>query len=253
MRRGAGDRMKTMIRLEDVIIGYENRGILEGISLSIDRGQFWGILGQNGGGKSTLLKTILGLIPPVSGSIESEKGTLIGYVPQNEKFDPIFPVSVEEIVSMGRYSRVQAGNKLGKADRELVMLSMEKIGITHLKDRTFRSLSRGEKQRALLARAISGEPGVLVLDEPTASVDVKGEAQIMELVQTIRSDDGITVLMVSHFLNTVTNYADMIILIDKDSGYFRAGARSEVLTEDSLSKFFGLSTGSLDVQNLREI
>jgi ABC-type Mn2+/Zn2+ transport system ATPase subunit len=130
---------------------------------------------------------------------------------------------------------------------------MEKVGIRHLRERRFRSLSGGEKQRALLARAIAGEPDVLVLDEPTASVDVKGEAQIMELVQKIRSDDGLTVLMVSHFLNTVTSYADMIILIDKDSGYFRAGGRSGVLTEENLNKFFGLGQDSGHIKNLREI
>ena len=245
--------MRSLIRLEEVIIGYENRGILGAISLSVDSGQFWGILGQNGGGKSTLLKTILGLLPPVSGKIESQHGIVFGYVPQNEKFDPIFPVSVEEIVSMGRYSRVTAGKKLSKEDREIVMMSMDKVGIRHLRGRTFRSLSGGEKQRALLARAIAGEPDLLVLDEPTASVDVRGEAQIMELVQKIRSDDGLTVLMVSHFLNTVTNYADMIILIDKDSGYFRAGGRSDVLTEENLNKFFGLGPGSGQIKNLREI
>ena len=245
--------MANLIRLEDVTIGYENRGILGSLDLSIERGQFWGILGQNGGGKSTLLKTLLGLLPPVSGKIESEEGIVFGYVPQHEKFDPIFPVSVEEVVSMGRYSRVPAGKRLTKSDSEAVTLSLEKVGMPHLKDRTFRSLSGGEKQRTLLARAISGEPDILVLDEPTASVDLKGEAQIMELVQKIRSDDGLTVLMVSHFLNTVTNYADMIMLIDKDSGYFKAGERSEVLTEDNLNKFFGLSAGSRQMKNLREI
>jgi ABC-type Mn2+/Zn2+ transport system ATPase subunit len=245
--------MANLIRLEDVTIGYENKGILGSLNLSIERGQFWGILGQNGGGKSTLLKTLLGLLPPVSGNIKSEDRIVFGYVPQNEKFDPIFPISVEEIVSMGRYSKVPAGKRLTKSDKDFVMLSLEKVGISHLSNRTFRSLSGGEKQRALLARAISGEPGILVLDEPTASVDVKGEAQIMELLQKIRSADGLTVLMVSHFLNTVTNYADMIILIDKDTGYFRAGERGEVLTEDNLSKFFGLNTGSQQIKNLREI
>lgn len=243
--------MSGLIRLDDVVIGYESRGIMGALSLSIDEGQFWGVLGQNGGGKSTLLKTILGLLPPVSGKIESKHGVVFGYVPQNEKFDPIFPVSVEEVVSMGRYSRVPVGKKLGKEDIEHVMTSMEKVGIRHLRDRTFRSLSGGEKQRALLARAIAGEPDVLVLDEPTASVDAKGEAQIMELVQRIGLDDGITVLMVSHFLNTVTSYADMIILIDKDSGYFRAGGKSDVLTEENLNKFFGLGSGL--TKNQREI
>ena len=242
--------MNSLIKLEDVVIGYENKGILSSLGLDVGEGQFWGILGQNGGGKSTLLKTILGLLPPVAGRITSHDGIVFGYVPQNEKFDSIFPISVEETVSMGRYSRVQAGVRLGGADMEQVIASMDKVGIGHLKDRTFRSLSGGEKQRALLARAIAGEPDVLVLDEPTASVDVRGEAQIMELVQKIRSDDGLTVLMVSHFINTITSYADMIILIDKDCDYFRAGARSEVMTEENLDKFFGLGPGP---SNLREI
>lgn len=243
--------MSGLIKLEDVVIGYENRGILGAVSFSVEEGQFWGILGQNGGGKSTLLKTILGLIPPVSGKIESKPGIVLGYVPQNEKFDPIFPVSVTEVVSMGRYSRVSAGKTFGKEDAEHVMTAMDKVGMIHLKDRTFRSLSGGEKQKALLARAIAGEPDVLVLDEPTASVDVRGEAQIMELVQDIRLQDGLTVLMVSHFLNTVTTYADMFMLIDKDSGYFGAGGSSDVLTEENLNKFFGFGSGP--IRNLREI
>ena len=236
--------MANLIRLEDVTIGYENKGILGPINLAIENGQFWGILGQNGGGKSTLLKTLLGLLPTVSGDVKSADGIVFGYVPQSEKFDPIFPVSVGEIVSMGRYVRVRPGKKLTVSDMDQITRSLEKTGILHLKDRTFRSLSGGEKQRSLLARAIAGEPDVLVLDEPTASVDVKGEVQIMELVQKIRSDDGLTVLMVSHFLNTITKYADRIILIDKDSGYFKAGGKSEVLTNHNLITFFGLGTGS---------
>ncbi len=236
--------MTNLIELEDVTIGYENKSMLGPLNLAIEKGQFWGILGPNGSGKSTLLKTVLGLLPAVSGSVKTSDGIVFGYVPQSEKFDPIFPVSVGEIVSMGRYVRVRAGKKLSASDMIHITMSLEKTGILHLKDRTFRSLSGGEKQRALLARAISGEPDVLVLDEPTASIDVKGETQIMELVRGIKSDDGLTVLMVSHFLNTVTKYADWIILIDKDSGYFEAGQKSEILTDQNLSKFFGLGAGS---------
>jgi ABC-type Mn2+/Zn2+ transport system ATPase subunit len=236
--------MTNLIELEDVTIGYENKSMLGPLNLAVEKGQFWGILGPNGSGKSTLLKTVLGLLPAVSGSVKTSDGTVFGYVPQSEKFDPIFPVSVGEIVSMGRYVRVRAGRKLAASDMDHITGSLEKTGILHLKDRTFRSLSGGEKQRALLARAISGEPDVLVLDEPTASVDVKGETQIMELVRGIKSDDGLTVLMVSHFLNTVTKYADWIILIDKDSGYFEAGQKSEILTDQNLNTFFGLGAGS---------
>ncbi|MGH7848994.1 MAG: metal ABC transporter ATP-binding protein, partial [Thermodesulfobacteriota bacterium] len=141
-----GNIVPNLIELEDVTIGYENKGILGPLNLAIEKGQYWGILGPNGSGKSTLLKTILGLLPAVSGSVKTSGGIVFGYVPQNEKFDPIFPVSAEEIVSMGRYSRVMAGKALGKEDRDLVMMSMDKVGIRHLRDRTFRSLSGGEKQ-----------------------------------------------------------------------------------------------------------
>ncbi len=233
-----------LIELEDVTIGYENKPMLGPLNLSIGSGEFWGILGPNGSGKSTLLKTILGLMPAVSGSVKISDGVAFGYVPQSEKFDPLFPVSVFELACMGRYARVSAGKKLGPPDFAHISDVLEKTGILQLKDRTFRSLSGGEKQRALLARAIAGEPDLLVLDEPTASVDIKGEAQIMELVGSIKSDNGLTVLMVSHFLNTVTKYADRIILIDKDSGHFEAGGKAEVITDQNLGKFFGLGAGS---------
>jgi len=142
---------------------------------------------------------------------------------------------------MGRYSRVKPGRKLSITDYEIVGKSMDSMGISHLKDRTFRSLSGGEKQRTLLARAIAGKPDILVLDEPTASVDIKGEAQIMELVKKIQAESKLSVLMVSHFLNTVSEFSDHLILIDKDSNIFKAGAKSEILKKDSLDKFFGLN------------
>lgn len=232
--------MSYLIRLREVTIGYENKGILGPLELSVERGEFWGILGPNGGGKSTLLKTLLGLIPPVKGSIERGNGVIFGYVPQNENFDPVFPVTVCEVVSMGRYSRVPAGKKLSVADRAAVSKALDKVGMLRLKDRTFRSLSGGEKQRALIARAVAGEPDILVLDEPTASVDVKGEARIMELVEEIKSETGLTVLMVSHFLDTVTKYADRIILIDKDINLFQAGEKTDLLKSGGINEFFGL-------------
>jgi len=233
--------MSHLIELNNITIGYEKMELLNSINLSIERDQFWGIMGSNGSGKSTLIKTLLGLIPPVSGDMRSENAIIFGYVPQHGKFDPIFPISVCEIVSMGRYSRVKPGRKLSITDYEIVGKSMDSMGISHLKDRTFRSLSGGEKQRTLLARAIAGKPDILVLDEPTASVDIKGEAQIMELVKKIQAESKLSVLMVSHFLNTVSEFSDHLILIDKDSNIFKAGAKSEILKKDSLDKFFGLN------------
>jgi len=233
--------MKNLIKLDNVAIGYEKEVFVDSINLSIECNQFWGVLGPNGSGKTTLLKTILNLISPVSGNIVFNNELVFGYVPQNEKFDPIFPISVYELVSMGRYSRVKPGSRISQTDKSLIEKSIESAGISHLKDRTFRSLSGGEKQRALLARAIAGEPNILVLDEPTASVDIKGEAQIMDLVKNIQTESELAVLMVSHFLNTVSEFSDHIILVDKDNNIFQAGTKSEVLKKESLDKFFGLN------------
>jgi len=233
--------MSYLIKLDEVTIGYDKNGILGPIDLTIDRGRFWGVIGPNGGGKSTLLKTVLDLIPPVSGTVQTQAGLAFGYVPQKDKFDPIFPVSVDELVTMGRYSRIPPGRRPGKADRERVRQAMNMTGIIHLKNRTFRSLSEGEKQRALLARAIAGEPDILVLDEPTASVDVKGEARIMELVRNIKHEQGLTVIMVSHYLNTLTQHADMMMLIDKDRSLFEAGTKEKMMNSVSVTGFFGLN------------
>ena len=233
-------KLEPLIELRDVSIGYVNEGFLKSINLSIERGDFWGIMGPNGGGKSTLIKTILGLIPGLSGRIDYRDNTVFGYVPQVEIFDRIFPMSVCEIVMMGRYGRIPVGRRPKQSDRKIIEDCLDKLEISHLKNRPFRSLSGGEKQRALLARAIAGNPDILVLDEPTASVDVKGEIEIMNNVEMIRSENKLTVLMVSHFLTTVSNFADHLIVIDKDNGIFKAGIKDEILGHDILSEIFGI-------------
>jgi ABC-type Mn2+/Zn2+ transport system ATPase subunit len=232
----------SLIKLENLIIGYDKRGLLDSINLSIERSQFWGIIGPNGGGKTTLLKTILGLIPPIKGKVEygKDQPLIFGYVPQRENFDHIFPVSVSEFVAMGRYIRIPVGRRVKKEDWRVVMECLRKVEIPHLKDRPFRSLSGGEKQRTLLAHALAGEPDILILDEPTASMDIKGEAAIMELIRKIKEEDNLTVLMVSHFLNIVAKFADHVVVIDKDSNIFRAGTMKEVFNDETLSRVFGL-------------
>jgi len=233
--------MTELIKFENAGIGYEGSMFIDCINFTIKPNEFWGVLGPNGSGKTTLLKTVLKLIPQVSGKLLLNENLIYGYVPQHEKFDPIFPISVYEIVSMGRYSRVRAGKRLSESDINVIERSIDKAGISHLKNRPFRSLSGGEKQRTLLARSIAGEPDLLVLDEPTASVDIKGETEIMELVKKIQSERKLAVVMVSHFLNTVSEFSDHLILIDKDNKVFHAGEKADVLEKESLDKFFGLN------------
>lgn len=232
---------KEIITLNNIAIGYSRVPILDTINLKIGENEFWGIIGSNGGGKTTLLKTIIGLIPKLSGTIHYSNNTSFGYVPQNESFDEIFPVSVYELVMMGRYGKIGYGKTIGQEDEEIVNKTLAKVSIQNLKDKPFRSLSGGEKQRALIARAIAGEPSVLVLDEPTASVDIKGEYEIMELVSEIREENQFTVLIVSHYLNTISNFADRIILIDKDRGIFETGAVDNIINSKKLAEIFGIN------------
>jgi ABC-type Mn2+/Zn2+ transport system ATPase subunit len=244
-----------LIKLEDVAIGYDKTTLLDSINLSIRNGQFWGIVGPNGGGKTTLLKTMIGLIPPLEGRVlySKDRPLIFGYIPQREYFDRIFPISAAEVVAMGRYIRIPVGRGVKKEDWKIVMECLEKLEIPHLKDRPFRSLSGGEKQRTLMARALAGEPDVLILDEPTASMDVKGETAIMELIERIREEDSLTVLMVSHFLNTIAKFAEHVIIIDKDIDIFRAGSKEEVFSGETLSKVFGLDVTVEQVADKKKI
>ncbi|MGQ0792862.1 MAG: metal ABC transporter ATP-binding protein [Deltaproteobacteria bacterium] len=229
----------ALIELKNVTLGYDS-AVLRSVNLSIRRGERWGIIGPNGGGKTTLLKTIIGLIPPLAGSVESKEKLVFGYVPQRDSFDSLFPLSTLEVVSMGRYSRVRVGGRLNNEDLSIVHSALVKLGIERLARHPFRSLSGGEKQRALLARALAGEPDILALDEPTASVDLKGELQIMETVNSIKIESNLAVIIVSHYLGTVARFADRAALADKDNQTFLSGGVREVITSEVLSGVFGL-------------
>ena len=231
----------AIVEFENIQIGYEKRPILNRlINISILREQFWGIIGPNGGGKSTFLKTVLGLISPVSGFVHYEYSPVFGYVPQFSTFDDIYPFSVREFVSMGRFSRIPVGGSIQRKDKEKIMQCIERVDIKHIMNRPFRSLSGGEKQRALLARSLAGYPDILVLDEPTASVDWRGESEIMSLIDEIRRESKFTVLMVSHYLDTIKTYSENVILIDKDKNIFQYGTSDQLIDTPNLSNLFGI-------------
>ena len=231
--------MGELLRLEDVSIGFNKVPLLEGVEFSVSRNEFWGVVGPNGGGKTTFLKTILGLKEVIKGKYVISENIRFGYVPQHEKFDDIFPISVLELVGMGRYSKVPFGVRMNIKDWEIVNESIEKVGIPDLRKKTFRSLSGGEKQRALIAKALTSEPDVLVLDEPTASLDVKGEAEVMSLIQNLKYEYNLTVIMVSHFIDTIEKYTDKVVLIDKDNDFFLSCDKEDAVCDDSLRRYFG--------------
>ncbi len=206
-----------LITFKDVSLGYGKKCILENLNFDILPNDFLGIIGPNGSGKTTLLKGILGLIKPISGTITSNVSDIkFGYVIQRQFVDEVFPLTAREIVSMGRYRNTRLGRKLGKVDWEYVNHALDIAGVNTIANQTYRSLSGGQKQRVLIARAIASEANILILDEPTNDLDIKGETQIMELIKKIHSEQNVTVIIVSHLLHNIINHVKRLAFISKD-------------------------------------
>ena len=205
---------KVLVSFKDVSLGYGKRIILEDLNLEISQGDFLGIIGPNGSGKTTLLNSILGIFKPITGTIKSPpSGIRFGYVIQRQFIDDIFPLTAKEIVSMGRYGLVGPFKRFRKNDWMHVEGAMEIAGISGIGAQSYHNLSGGQKQRVLIARAIASEANILILDEPTNDMDIKGEAQIMELIKKIHAERDVTVVIVSHLLHNIINYVDTLAFI----------------------------------------
>lgn len=231
-----------LIRCSKISIGHSGRVLLEGIDFVLEPGEFVGLVGPNGGGKTTLLRTLLGLIPPVRGEVTRAPGPnggslRFGYVIQREHLDRVFPLSLREVVLMGRTARLGLLRFPGREDRRKVAEALERVGIAELGDRSFRDLSGGQQQRAIIARALAGEPDVLVLDEPTTGTDVAGEGAVMDLLADLHRG-GMTMIMVSHALSTVMNHATRLAFIRHDRRLFRMGAPKEMLAPEVLTELY---------------
>lgn len=231
--------MSQQVSATSLAVGYRGQVVLEDFSVSIGRGDFWGIVGPNGSGKTTLIKTLAGVIPPLRGEVYRAPALSFGYVPQESNLDNIFPLTVFEVVVMGRYPRVGIGRRARKSDRDLAMHYMDQVGIADLAKCQFRQLSGGQKQRTLIVRALTFEADVLVFDEPARGMDLAGEAELMQLILELRRKFNRTVLMVTHDLNVIANYAEKLIILHGDEdGHFETGSVEELLTEAKISQIY---------------
>jgi zinc transport system ATP-binding protein len=207
-----------IINLAHVGFQYENRSILHDVSLAVAPKEFVSIIGPNGGGKTTLLKLILGLLTPSQGEIhlfgQSPTHTRhrVGYVPQYIFFDPQFPITVREVVAMGRLRRRWLGG-LSQADRTATEAAMDEMHILPLAQHLFSQLSGGQRQRVLIARALAGAPEVMLLDEPTANVDSEGENKLSEILREL--NQRMTILLVSHDLSFVANMVQRVVCVNR--------------------------------------
>ena len=211
--------VSPVVELKQLSFAYQNKdNVIENADLKIMPGESGCIVGPNGGGKSTLLKLLLGLLSPDSGSVRIfgkspiEARRRIGYMPQYHQLDPAFPVSVLEVVMMGRISPLSFFRHR-KKDREIALSVLSELGIAELAERSFSGLSGGQRQRVLIARALAGEPELLLLDEPTANIDPGAEEQFYAILENLRKR--MTVITVSHDLGFVNRETDLIICVNK--------------------------------------
>ena len=227
------------LNFRDVCFAFEYREVLHNVSFQIQKGSLVAIVGPNGAGKSTLLKLALGLLKPTRGSVEvfgnspiKARGQ-IGYVPQYLDFDYEFPVSVLDVVLMGRIEKHLFGT-YRRSDRTAAMEALERIGLSNLASRGFKQLSGGERQRVLIAQALVSSPKLLLLDEPTANVDLKVEHEIYNFLHRLNSE--ITIVMVSHNINTVISKASHVICVNRTASIH---AINELTTEHLNTLFNG--------------
>lgn len=230
--------MKTLVRFDRATLGYGRQVVLRDISFAIPEGDFLGLVGPNGSGKTTILRALLGTHGPLAGTVERADGLRFGYVPQRDQVDYDYPLTALDVVLMGRYDRIGLGRRPSADDRARALRALEQVGVPELAARNLRDLSGGQRQRTLIARALVGEPNVLVLDEPTNGMDLVSTTQILGFVRDLHERSGLTVLMVSHALNEVANYVERIALVVANG--FRIGTTAEIMTEPVLSEIYGI-------------
>jgi ABC-type Mn2+/Zn2+ transport system ATPase subunit len=227
-----------IVTARGITLGYRSRVLFQDVSFDIERGTILGIVGPNGSGKTTLLRTILGLLPPLRGQLRRDQNVTVSYVPQRERLDTILPLSALDVVLLGRSARAGALSRSSRADHEAAVRALTQVDAEALAPQRFRRLSGGQQQRVLLARALVAEPDLLVLDEPTAGMDIASEAGTIEFLRDLNRRAAVTILLVTHMLPLVLNLATSIMLLGADR--ILSGAVDEVLREDRLRLLYGL-------------
>ena len=232
----------SAITIKNLSVSYNQKFAIKDITLEFPQSNLIAIVGPNGAGKSTLLKSILGLIP-YSGHIQlfnKEKPKklyeYISYVPQRESVDWDFPTSVLDVVMMGRYGHLGWFKKPGKLEKEIAIKSLKTVGLEEYQKHQIGELSGGQQQRVFIARALTQDAKIFILDEPFAGIDATTEQAIVSVLQKLRNENK-TIIVVHHDLNTLSSYFDWLLLINKKVIGF--GTLKEVLTKDNISETFG--------------
>jgi ABC-type Mn2+/Zn2+ transport system ATPase subunit len=229
-----------LIRLERAVIGYRTP-LLPPLDLAVRAGTTLGVLGPNGAGKTTLLKSLLGLLPLISGRrvLPMGRPPRVGYVPQRDRLDMSWPLTVLDVVLMGRAHLLGPVKRYSAKDRAASREALSEIGIGDLADRPVHALSGGQHQKVLIARAIAAEPELLVLDEPTSSMDPAAERMLLDLVERLKDAHRLSVALVTHQLTAIPGFATEVALVDKDRGLFEVGPAEQMIDPRKLELLYG--------------
>ena len=236
-----------LVEVNGLSCGYDKQKVLDKVDLQVMQGDFVGLLGPSGSGKTTLLRSMLGAVDVYEGEVlvdgvgVSQKRPRIGYVPQLETIDWNFPVTVREVVMMGRTMENRLFPWFRREEKELADRMMEQLGILHLAGRHIRELSGGQQQRAFLTRALVSSPSLLLLDEPTSGVDVKTRDDVMHLLHDL-NHEGVTIVITTHEINAVAVHLPWLAVLHSDNGAGRVlaeGPPSQVITSEILYQTYG--------------
>ncbi|HHW7578924.1 TPA: metal ABC transporter ATP-binding protein [Mannheimia haemolytica] len=237
--------VSASISVENLSVRYNNGHIaLQDVSFHLENGTICALIGVNGGGKSTLFKSLMGLVKPLTGSIKLSqlpiakalKQNLVSYVPQSEEVDWQFPVSVYDVVMMGRYGYMNFLRRPSQPDKLKVEQAMQRLDVLHLKDRQIGELSGGQKKRVFLARALAQESKIILLDEPFTGVDVKTENAIVELLKQLKNE-GHLILVSTHNLASVPSFCDQVLMVNRT--LLAKGKTEETFNNQNLERVFG--------------
>lgn len=233
------------IDVQNLAVRYNNGHLaLHDVSFRLESGTICGLIGVNGGGKSTLFKSIMGLVKPQNGEVKLNnlpiskalKQNLVAYVPQSEEVDWQFPVSVYDVIMMGRYGYMNFLRRPTAEDKQKVQQAMERVGVDQLQHRQIGELSGGQKKRVFLARALAQQSPIILLDEPFTGVDVKTENAIVELLQQLRQE-GHLILVSTHNLASVPSFCDQVLMVNRT--LLAQGVTETTFTSENLERVFG--------------
>jgi len=249
-----------VIELRDVSFAYDGGSpVLDKVNFKVPEGQFLGLIGPNGGGKTTLLKLILGVYEPLQGEVlvlGHAPSTLgperrrMGYVPQDTTIHKQFPATVLDVTLMGTYANLGLFRNPGSKERDAALEAIQKVGLTGLENRSAGNLSGGQQQRLAIARALVAQPRLLLLDEPTSSLDTGGQAQLFTLLESLRQHYQLTVVMVSHDVTALAHYAGQLACLNRTLHWHD---RSELISEAVLRKVYACELDAFFIQHRQHL